>query len=256
VTLTQQLVTQYCKLVRDIYLPPEQVPYHNYFHALQVAQVTFLLLREAKLLREELQKLDIVAVILAALGHDAGHRGFTNQFEVATRSDLACRYNDQSVLEMHHAAVSWNALMSTGICSSAARGPVFDTFRARFVKSILQTDMQFHGEHIREAHALCKYFRERGFASDESDSEDEDGMESMLVCEIFLHMGDIGIMGSKLAQSLRWTDLVLDEFQMQAEAEQRLGIPVTMFPEGLETPVKRAKTQVGFLNFVILPLYN
>ena len=53
-----------------------------------------------------MRPVDQLALLLAALGHDAGHRGRTNAFEVATLSDLALRYNDASVLENHHAAVS------------------------------------------------------------------------------------------------------------------------------------------------------
>ena len=63
----------------------------------------------------ELTSGDHLACALGALGHDAGHRGYTNPYEVATRSDLALRYNDISVLEMHHAAMTSEALRESGI---------------------------------------------------------------------------------------------------------------------------------------------
>ena len=38
--------------------------------------------------------------------------GLTNAFLVATRHEHAVLYNDQSVLEMYHAAGAWRALLT------------------------------------------------------------------------------------------------------------------------------------------------
>ena len=51
-----------------------------------------------------------VAVCLAGLVHDLGHTGHNNAFHVASGSDLAILYSDQSVLEMHHLASAFQIL--------------------------------------------------------------------------------------------------------------------------------------------------
>ena len=47
---------------------------------------------------------------MSALCHDVGHTGRTNIFEVNSQSKLALRYHDRSVLEQHHAAVSFKIM--------------------------------------------------------------------------------------------------------------------------------------------------
>ena len=47
---------------------------------------------------------DIAALILSAAAHDVDHPGHNNLFEIKSKSKLAILYNDQAVLENHHAA--------------------------------------------------------------------------------------------------------------------------------------------------------
>ncbi len=42
--------------------------------------------------------------------HDVEHTGHNNAFEVSSSSELALTYHDVSVLENHHAAVSFKLL--------------------------------------------------------------------------------------------------------------------------------------------------
>ena len=44
-----------------------------------------------------LTDLDIFILVLSGLCHDTGHRGFNNNFEIATLSKRAIRWNDKSV---------------------------------------------------------------------------------------------------------------------------------------------------------------
>ena len=46
---------------------------------------------------EPLGKLQLLALLVAALGHDVDHSGQNNAFHVATSSELAIVYNDRSV---------------------------------------------------------------------------------------------------------------------------------------------------------------
>lgn len=47
---------------------------------------------------------DIFFSLLSGAAHDMDHPGTNNAFEVKMKSKLAILYNDQSVLEHHHAA--------------------------------------------------------------------------------------------------------------------------------------------------------
>ncbi len=58
-------------------------------------------------LSETFDNMTLFAMLLAALCHDLDHPGVTNALLSSCCSDLACLYNDVSVLENHHAAVAW-----------------------------------------------------------------------------------------------------------------------------------------------------
>ena len=48
--------------------------------------------------------LDLLSIIIAARGHDIGHPGLTNGFQINDSSDMALTYNDISCLENFHAS--------------------------------------------------------------------------------------------------------------------------------------------------------
>jgi hypothetical protein len=54
----------------------------------------------------------------------------------------------------------------------------------------------------------------------------------------------------------RWAAGLAEEFSNQADAEEKLGLPVTPFMTGLRDPIGSAKSQVGFVDFVLLPLVS
>ena len=55
-------------------------------------------------------RLDVLALLVAALCHDLDHPGLTNAFQINSMSPLALRYNDESVLEHHHASTLFHIL--------------------------------------------------------------------------------------------------------------------------------------------------
>ncbi len=59
-------------------------------------------------LRVVLTPLELLGSLLAGLCHDIDHPGVNNAFMCASGADLSLLYNDLSVLENHHAAVTWN----------------------------------------------------------------------------------------------------------------------------------------------------
>ena len=120
-----------------------QVPYHNAAHAACVTHGVFHLMTERQALSELFgSPLDLFTAVLAAIVHDLGHTGHNNAFHVATQSDLAILYSDQSVLEMHHLANAFQLLKHRDCqllkhLSDDAKKEV----RSRIVGMILATDL-------------------------------------------------------------------------------------------------------------------
>lgn len=58
----------------------------------------------------------LLGTLLAALCHDIDHPGVSNTVLTSALSDLSVLYNDMSVLENHHTAVTWEVSARVRLC--------------------------------------------------------------------------------------------------------------------------------------------
>ena len=133
-----------CNFLRALSEGYNDVPYHCSAHAACVAHGLHYLLA----VRTELfqlwrgEPLELVAPLFAALVHDLGHTGQNNAFHVATSSELALRYSDQSVLEYHHLASAWSILGKSECALLKNAEPDFKRrMRQEVVGMVLATDL-------------------------------------------------------------------------------------------------------------------
>ena len=85
--------------------------YHTKVHAADVMQATFFYL-ECCEGRDQMQLTDfeVLTALIAAGCHDVHHPGNKNDFEAKLSTTLAVIYNDQSILENYHIAVTFSVL--------------------------------------------------------------------------------------------------------------------------------------------------
>merc|ERR1712048_866939 len=76
--------------------------------------------------------------------------------------------------------------------------------------------------------------------------------ETVLWCELFLHMADISNPLKSFALSRLWASQVVDEFFLQGDEEKSLGIPVGMLND--RDKVNKLSSEHGFINFLVAPL--
>ena len=93
----------------------------------------------------ELDHVDEMAFLVAAVCHDLGHDGFTNTYHSKAVTDRAIRYNDVSVQENYHVAEAFS-LMQRGDMSflETLSTDEYKVFRKRMIGCILATDMAKH----------------------------------------------------------------------------------------------------------------
>merc|ERR1711904_725916 len=89
---------RFAALLAVLFEHSHPVPYHNKRHWFSVAATTWAILHGAPEVRRHLSRLELLASIVAALGHDTDHPGVTNGFLSLLKHDLALRYNDISIL--------------------------------------------------------------------------------------------------------------------------------------------------------------
>ncbi|KAJ3370551.1 hypothetical protein HDU91_006140 [Kappamyces sp. JEL0680] len=219
-------------------------PYHNPTHAADVTQVMNYFITRPKL-KALLTTEDLFACIVAAVGHDYMHPGFTNAFLVATRNPLALRYNDTSVLEHFHASSVAEIFVQNEFDMLAALTPDQKKYiREMAVTMIMATDMAFHFEWLSK-------FKSKATTNS---INFENANDKKLVLNIAMKCSDINNLTKPLQTSRIWTQLIIEEFFKQGDQEKARGLPVSMFMDRNNTDIP--KCQMGFIDYIVLPLYE
>lgn len=99
-------------------------------------------------IRNSWDGLEMLSLIIAALGHDAAHQGRTNSYYIKTMDPLAILYNDESPLENMHASLIIQLIQEREnffptFCQSYVSTY---SFRRNIIEFILATDMKEHFE--------------------------------------------------------------------------------------------------------------
>eukprot|EP00931_Biecheleriopsis_adriatica_P048864 TRINITY_DN28235_c0_g1_i1.p1 TRINITY_DN28235_c0_g1~~TRINITY_DN28235_c0_g1_i1.p1 ORF type:complete len:991 (-),score=251.07 TRINITY_DN28235_c0_g1_i1:53-3025(-) len=235
------------------------LPYHNYPHAVDVLHTVYRFLNITHT-GQWVSNVEQFAMLVAALCHDLGHQGKTNQFLVEVRDQLALTYNDRSPLENMHAATLFQ------ICSNEEADifkkmdlPARKLARKVAIAAILHTDNANHYDMVKE---ISKIY-EIGADFCEAQARCPDGefdqcyleqilsKNTLLWLELFLHLADVSNCLKPWKICFGWAHRVLDEFFNQGDAEKSLGIPVGMLND--REKINRPGSQHGYIVFMINP---
>jgi len=221
-----------------------ELPYHNATHAADVTQTLHYFLTTCEGTRTlGLAPVDVAAAYLSAAVHDFEHPGLTNGFLVATQAELAIRYNDRSVLENHHISAAF-ALALDESCDIFAdlQAEYFSRMRELMIMMVLATDSINHFPLLSQFKASV-------------DSGTLSKPETIPhVLSVLLHACDISNPTKPWQLCERWADLVLTEFWQQGDRERQLGLPLSFLADRFS--VNTAKSQTGFIDVMVLPLFE
>ncbi|KAL3943352.1 MAG: hypothetical protein SGBAC_002593 [Bacillariaceae sp.] len=253
----------YLRLVEDNY---RENPYHNAVHAADVVQSLNALIQmagtEIKADDEEL-----FSILLAAVVHDVDHPGMNNSYQVTARTNLSLQYNDISVLENYHASKAFTMMIKSSpfgdvqpekmvrsesvnlgaesdfdiLCN--LNSDQFAAVKSKTIDAILHTDMKLHFQTVSKI---------KGVIMSEEKQGEADTMWDILT--FMLHMADISNAAKPGAVSRQWTERCLEEFFEQGDQEKKLGMEPS--PQCDRDTVSRPDSQIGFIQFVVLPAYE
>lgn len=220
-------------------------PFHNFCHAVSVTHIAALFIRDIE--PDTLSSLQQFGLLLSALVHDVNHPGHTNGFEILLRTELALKYNNESILEKHHAAVAF-LLMRPAHSDVLLHFSDSDRreLRSLMVNCILATDMARHSELVSAASDRV------GRASESSESSSED---QILSCKLLLHAADVSNPIRPFKLAALWSRRICQEMNEQAAAEAELGFPVQPHMV-VKSDVALAKNELFFATRFILPLWH
>ncbi|KXZ49452.1 hypothetical protein GPECTOR_21g678 [Gonium pectorale] len=262
-------------------------PYHNATHAADVLRSLHVLLHGARMTAHYLDPLGLLAAYFAAVVHDYGHHGLTNDFLIATSHPLAVRYNDRCPMESHHCAAAFSLLAERPEVNALAglTRTERNAFRKQVIELVLATDMKQHfailnhftavhkisstgapsGKQLSGRSPLTPESSGRHFARDVSsgtpaeqsitgDPVPIDDAERLLSLQVALKVADIGHLGADQRTHKRWLSVLEEEFFAQGDRERQLGLSISPLFDREKQGV--SKSQVGFFKVVALPLVN
>ncbi|XP_055689850.1 uncharacterized protein LOC129793686 isoform X6 [Lutzomyia longipalpis] len=216
-------------------------PYHNAIHATDVTQAMHCFLQERQIL-EHLEPLEIMASLIGAVTHDLDHPGVNQPFLIATSNHLAALYENTSVLENHHWRSAVGCLLESGVAEQIQH--IRPEVERQISSLILATDI------TRQQEFLTKF---RNFLNTSTlDMRQAEHREFIL--QIALKCADICNPCRPWDVSKKWSQKVCEEFFRQGDYERQLNLPVTSLCDRFSTTVP--KIQVGFIKFVVTPLFD
>eukprot|EP01116_Phalansterium_solitarium_P009008 TRINITY_DN229_c1_g1_i2.p1 TRINITY_DN229_c1_g1~~TRINITY_DN229_c1_g1_i2.p1 ORF type:complete len:1015 (-),score=175.22 TRINITY_DN229_c1_g1_i2:340-3384(-) len=216
-------------------------PYHSFTHAVDVAQVCYKMVHNTTA-RQYLTDLDVFCLMVAAVCHDMDHPGTSNAFQVADHTALAMIYNDQSPLENHHASCAFYVAAETD-CDIfvGLADATYTTARKMIIKAILMTDMQNHFELQKQLTGVQRAYL-----------ESKTPESRQFVVNMLIHMADICNPCRPWEICKAWSDLVLQEFFQQGDAERDKGMQISAQCDRQST--KQEAMSMGFIDFIVAPM--
>ena len=243
--------------VSDNYL--ETTLYHNALHGSDVTQslCVYIINSNAEQISET-TVLDLLGLIVSAMGHDLGHPGYNNNFQVNAYTDLALTYNDVSCLENFHTSFLFKILQKdeNNILEKFSKQN-FKNIRKRMIGQILATDMANHIEVISKIRAKIKAAQEESEDNNFtllSGNENSKFEEQQTLFNYLIHSADLGHNCKKFEISIKWVEILSNEFWIQGDMEKKKGIPVSFLCDRdvIDVPA----SQVGFLRGFVISTFD
>ncbi|XP_074490813.1 3',5'-cyclic-AMP phosphodiesterase 4C isoform X9 [Sebastes fasciatus] len=226
------------------------VAYHNNIHAADVVQSIHVLL-STPALEAVFTDLEIMAVLFASAIHDVDHPGVTNQFLINTSSELALMYNDASVLENHHLAVGFKLLQEDNcdIFQNLSKKQR-ESLRKMVIDMVLATDMSKHMNFLADMKTMVETKKVTSLGVLLLDNYSD----RIQVLQNMIHCADLSNPTKPLELYRQWTDRIMEEFFTQGDRERDKGMEISPMCDKHNASVE--KTQVGFIDYVVHPLWE
>ena len=232
--------------------------YHNMMHGADVTQslCLYFLNSNAEEICQSLV-LDLLGILIAALGHDLGHPGLTNPFHINSSSELAITYNDISCLENYHASKLFRTIRNpeTDIFEKLSVQD-YKTIRKRMVGNILATDMANHGKIMTVIKSRISINKAENKTKFEllSGNEKTKFEEQQSLFDFLIHAADLAHNTKLFNISLKWVELLSEEFWLQGDKEKSMNLPVSFLCDRDNYNIPQS--QVGFIKGFIIPTFD
>eukprot|EP00891_Asterochloris_glomerata_P009655 jgi/Astpho2/9655/gw1.00146.70.1_t len=222
-------------------------PYHNFCHVVYVLHCAYMIMSCSEA-ASCLTRTDQLVLLIAALCHDIDHDGHTNNFHIQTQTPLAQRYNDISVMENHHCAITF-AILAKRDCAilEHLERPRRQELRKLIISAILATDMSYHFSLTTE----FKNHGEHGGCAFSIEKEED----RLLLIKAIIHAADISNPVRPFHVNCVLSSGVHREFRAQVAEELRLGLTPMPHMNAKDEHVQ-CSLEMNFIDCVVSPLWE
>lgn len=231
---------------------------------------------------------DRFAAVIAAAIHDYRHPGVNNSYLIASGHDIAIAHNDDAVLERYHVASAFEIVRRHKLRLFAwLSADQYSRVRATIIALVLATDVSRHFEltsalkkkaakaNAREAklarrngttavsppnRAGASKLPSRSTASgastaiDGEEASPPETFDPIFALSVAVVLGDLGHAAKTFSIHREWTARITEEFFRQGDRERRDGLAISPLCDRESVVV--SKSQVGFFEYVVLPLFE
>ena len=252
--ITTKKLESFLKTVSDNY--KITTLYHNSLHGADVTQSLLVFFMNSNL--EEICEttvLDLLGLMISAMGHDLGHPGTNNAYHINASTELGITYNDKSCLENFHSSYLFRILRKdeNNILEKFSVQN-YKTIRKRIISQILATDMVYHSEIVSLIRAKIRAVKDQERFLFLSGNDKTKFDEQQLLLNYLIHMADLCHNCKDFSISIVWIKLLSEEFWMQGDKEREQGLPVSFLCD--RNNVDIPSSQIGFLKGFILSSFD
>ncbi|XP_023037008.1 high affinity cAMP-specific and IBMX-insensitive 3',5'-cyclic phosphodiesterase 8 isoform X2 [Drosophila willistoni] len=220
--------------------------YHNSTHAADVMQATGAFITQ--LSNRDMMVMDRMeeaTALIAAAAHDVDHPGRSSAFLCNSNNPLAILYNDLTVLESHHAAITFKLTLGDdkiNIFKNLDK-ETYKSARSTIIDMILATEMTRHFEH------LAKFVSVFGGEEPREMSQSEEET-SILMRRMLIKVADVSNPARPMQYCIEWARRIAEEYFMQTDEEKQRHLPIVM-PMFDRATCSIPKSQIGFIEYII-----
>ncbi|CCD23028.1 3',5'-cyclic-nucleotide phosphodiesterase PDE2 NDAI_0A08750 [Naumovozyma dairenensis CBS 421] len=184
--------------------------FHNFRHAIDVMQSTWQLCVNLKLTN----KVHILLLTMAAIGHDIGHPGTNNQLFKKFNCLLGIKFNNVSVLERFHKQVFQNLIWNQW--SNLMKASVNNMNLIN--EAILATDMAFHSTYVAKLDEIICH--RKNILENPGKQDSLKDVEFGSLISFIIKAADISNVTRSLIVSAKWAFLITLEFKDSCSLEK------------------------------------
>ncbi|XP_075169971.1 phosphodiesterase 8 [Haematobia irritans] len=220
--------------------------YHNSTHAADVMQATGVFISQLAAKDLIMDRLEEASALIAAAAHDVDHPGRSSAFLCNSNSPLAILYNDLTVLESHHASITFKLTLgddSANIFKNLDT-ETYKAARTTIIDMILATEMTRHFEH------LAKFVSVFGAELEPRDIVQSEEESSVLMRRMLIKVADVSNPARPMICCIEWCRRIAEEYFMQTDEEKSKNLPIVM-PMFDRATCSIPKSQIGFIEYII-----